>query len=57
MAMTVRGVSAGRVGLAEMTAPREGRPWSPPDSPMSRLVSVAAYDPGAFRAFLAAVMC
>ncbi len=50
-------VSADRIRLAEMTALREGRPWSPPDSPMTRLVNAAAYDPDAFRAFLATVMC
>ena len=50
-------VSADRLRLAEMTALRQGRPWSPPDSPMTRLASAAAYDPGAFRAFLATVMC
>jgi len=50
-------VSADRLRLAEMIALREGRPWSPLDSPMSRLASAAAYDPGAFRAFLATVMC
>jgi flavin-dependent dehydrogenase len=50
-------ISADRLRLAEMTALREGRPWSPPESPMSRLVNAAAYDPGAFRAFLATIMC
>jgi hypothetical protein len=43
-------IAADHVRLAEMTALREGRPWSPPDSPMSRLIRAAAYDPGAFRA-------
>jgi 2-polyprenyl-6-methoxyphenol hydroxylase-like FAD-dependent oxidoreductase len=50
-------VGADHVRLAEMTALREGRSWSPPDSPMSRLVNAAAWDPDAFRAFLATVMC
>ena len=50
-------VSADRLRLAEMTAVREGRPWTPPDEPMSRLVNAAAYDPGAFRALLATIMC
>src|SRR5271166_4873461 len=50
-------IGADHVRLAEMTALRQGRPWSPPDSPMSRLVNAAAYDPDAFRAFLATVMC
>lgn len=50
-------ISADHVRLEEMTALREGRPWSPPDSPMSRLVNAAAWDPDAFRAFLATVLC
>ena len=50
-------ISADNVRLAEMTAQRQGRPWSPPDSPMTRLINAAAYDPDAFRAFLATVMC
>ena len=50
-------VSTDRLRLAEMTAVREGRPWAPPDEPMSRLVNAAAYDPGAFRALLATIMC
>jgi 2-polyprenyl-6-methoxyphenol hydroxylase-like FAD-dependent oxidoreductase len=50
-------ISADNVRLAEMTALRQGRPWSPPDSPMTRLINAAAYDPDAFRAFLATVMC
>ena len=50
-------ISADHVRLAEMTARREERPWSPPDSPMGRLVNAAAWDPEAFRAFLATVLC
>ena len=50
-------LDADRVRLAEMTALREGRPWAPPDSPMTRLASAAAWDPDAFRAFLATVLC
>ena len=50
-------VGADRLRLAEMTALREGRPWAPPDEPMTRLVNAAAYDPGAFRGLLATVMC
>jgi 2-polyprenyl-6-methoxyphenol hydroxylase-like FAD-dependent oxidoreductase len=50
-------ISADHVRLAEMTALREERPWSPPDSPLGRLVNAAAYDPEAFRAFLATVLC
>ena len=50
-------ISADRLRLAEMTALRQGRPWSPPDSPMTRLANAAAWDPDAFRAFLATIMC
>jgi 2-polyprenyl-6-methoxyphenol hydroxylase-like FAD-dependent oxidoreductase len=50
-------INADRLRLAEMTTLREGRPWSPPDSPMTRLVNAAAHDPEAFRAFLATIMC
>ena len=50
-------INADRARLAEMTALREGRSWSPPDSPITRLVNAAAYDPDAFRAFLATIMC
>jgi 2-polyprenyl-6-methoxyphenol hydroxylase-like FAD-dependent oxidoreductase len=50
-------VSADRLRLAEMDALRQGRPWEPPDSPMGRLVNAAAYDPDAFRALLATIMC
>jgi 2-polyprenyl-6-methoxyphenol hydroxylase-like FAD-dependent oxidoreductase len=50
-------LDADRVRLAEMTALREGRAWAPPDSPMTRLASAAAWDPDAFRAFLATIMC
>jgi flavin-dependent dehydrogenase len=50
-------IAADHLRLAEMTALREGRPWSPPDAPMIRLASAAVYDPDAFRAFLATVMC
>ena len=40
-----------------MTALREGRPWSPADSPMSRLASAAPYDAGVFRALLETILC
>ena len=50
-------VAADRARIAEITALREGRPWSPPDSPMTRLVNAAAWDADALRAFLATVMC
>ena len=50
-------INADRARLAEMTALREGRSWSPPDSPIIRLVNASAWDPDAFRAFLAILMC
>ena len=50
-------ISADRLRLAEMAALRQGRPWAPPDMPMTRLVNAAAWDPDAFRAFLATVLC
>ena len=50
-------IAADRTRLAEMTAVREGRPWSPSDSMMSRLVNAARYDPDAFRALLETLMC
>ena len=50
-------IAADRTRLAEMTALREGRPWSPPDSMMSRLVNAARYDADAFRALLEILMC
>jgi hypothetical protein len=50
-------ITADRACLAEMTALREGRPWSPGGSPMRRLASVAPYDAGLFRAFLEIIMC
>jgi 2-polyprenyl-6-methoxyphenol hydroxylase-like FAD-dependent oxidoreductase len=46
-----------RARLAEMTALREDRQWSPADSPMNRLVNSAPYDADAFRAFLETVFC
>ena len=50
-------IAADRTRLAEMTALREGRPWSPPDSMMSRLVNAARYDADVFRAFVETFMC
>ena len=50
-------IGADRVRLAEMTALRKGRDWSPPDSSMSRLVTAAAYGAGAYRALLETIMC
>ena len=50
-------IAADRIRLAEMTALREGRPWFPPDSMMSRLANAARYDAEVFRAFLETLMC
>ena len=50
-------ITADRLRLAEMAALRQDHPWSPPDTPMSRLINAAAWDPAAFRAFPATVMC
>jgi 2-polyprenyl-6-methoxyphenol hydroxylase-like FAD-dependent oxidoreductase len=50
-------ITADRARLAEMTALREDRPWSPPDSAMSRLANSAPYDADAFRAFLQTFFC
>jgi hypothetical protein len=40
-----------------MTALREGRPWSPPDSPVTRLNVAAFADPDALRGMLETVLC
>jgi hypothetical protein len=48
---------ADRARLAEMTALREGRPWSPAGSIMNRLAAAAWHDPDLFRALLETVMC
>jgi len=40
-----------------MTALREGRPWSPADSPVSRLAAAAPHDADVFRAELETVLC
>jgi 2-polyprenyl-6-methoxyphenol hydroxylase-like FAD-dependent oxidoreductase len=50
-------IIADRARLAEMTALREDRPWSPADSPMSRLANSAPYDADAYRAFLETIFC
>jgi 2-polyprenyl-6-methoxyphenol hydroxylase-like FAD-dependent oxidoreductase len=50
-------VRTDRARHTEMTALREGQPWSPPDSPMRRLANAAAFDPSAFRARLAETLC
>ena len=48
---------ADRARLAEMTALREGRTWSPTGSIMNRLAAAAFYDADLFRALLETVMC
>jgi 2-polyprenyl-6-methoxyphenol hydroxylase-like FAD-dependent oxidoreductase len=50
-------IRADRARLAEMTALREGRPWSPSDSALSRLASAAPYDADIFRAFVETILC
>jgi 2-polyprenyl-6-methoxyphenol hydroxylase-like FAD-dependent oxidoreductase len=50
-------ITADRARLAEMTALREGGPWSPADSPMSRLASAALHDADVFRAFMETILC
>ncbi len=50
-------VSADRARLAQMTALREGRDWSPPDSIMTGLTAAAPYDADVFRALLETVLC
>jgi 2-polyprenyl-6-methoxyphenol hydroxylase-like FAD-dependent oxidoreductase len=50
-------IAADRARLAEMAALREGRPWSPPDSPLARLVGAAFADPDLFRGLLEMVLC
>jgi hypothetical protein len=50
-------IAADRTRLAEMTALREGRPWSPPDSMMTRLANAAPHDADVFHAFLEIFMC
>lgn len=50
-------ITADRARLAEMTALREGRPWSPADSVLSRLASAAPYDADVFRAFVETRLC
>ena len=50
-------IKADRARLAEMTALREGRAWSPAGSIMSRLAAAALYDADVFRALLETVMC
>ena len=50
-------ITADRARLAEMTALRENRLWSPADSAMSRLANSAPYDADAFRAVLETFFC
>jgi len=50
-------IRADRTRLAEMTALREGRTWTPDSSLMSRLAAAAPYDADLFRAFLEIFTC
>ena len=50
-------ISADRARLAEMTALREGRVWTPEDSTMSRLRAAAPYDADLFRALIETITC
>jgi 2-polyprenyl-6-methoxyphenol hydroxylase-like FAD-dependent oxidoreductase len=50
-------ISADRARLAEMTAVREGRAWTPEDSTMSRLAAAAPYDADLFRALIETITC
>jgi 2-polyprenyl-6-methoxyphenol hydroxylase-like FAD-dependent oxidoreductase len=44
--------------LAEMTAIREGRPWTAPaDTPMARLTAAAGLDAAVFRGMIESAMC
>src|SRR5262249_58130930 len=50
-------IRSDRTRLAEMTALREGRAWTPDCSLMSRLAAAAPYDADLFRAFLQIFTC
>jgi 2-polyprenyl-6-methoxyphenol hydroxylase-like FAD-dependent oxidoreductase len=50
-------IKADRARLAAMTALREGREWSPPDSVMGRLTAAASYDADVFRVLMETVLC
>lgn len=50
-------IRSDRTRLAEMTALREGRTWTPDGSLMSRLAAAAPYDADLFRAFLEIFTC
>jgi 2-polyprenyl-6-methoxyphenol hydroxylase-like FAD-dependent oxidoreductase len=50
-------VAADRARIAEMTALRESRTWSPPVSPMTGLVNGASHDADLFRAMIETVTC
>jgi 2-polyprenyl-6-methoxyphenol hydroxylase-like FAD-dependent oxidoreductase len=50
-------ITADRARLAAMTAMREGRKWTPPDSVIGRLTAAASCDADAFRALMETVLC
>jgi 2-polyprenyl-6-methoxyphenol hydroxylase-like FAD-dependent oxidoreductase len=50
-------IKADRARLTAMTALREGREWSPPDSAMARLTAAASCDADVFRALMETVLC
>ena len=50
-------ISADRARLAEMTALREGRAWTPEDSAMSRPAAAAPYDADLFRPLIETITC
>jgi 2-polyprenyl-6-methoxyphenol hydroxylase-like FAD-dependent oxidoreductase len=50
-------IIADRARLAEMTALRENRRYTPPESVMSRLARTAAHDATLFRAYLETLLC
>ncbi len=50
-------IRADRDRVAEMTALRDGRPWSPADAELSGLAGAAGSDPDMFRAFMETVLC
>lgn len=50
-------IVADRARIAEMTALRENRAWSPPASPMTGLVNGAPHDADLFRAMIETVTC
>jgi 2-polyprenyl-6-methoxyphenol hydroxylase-like FAD-dependent oxidoreductase len=50
-------IASDRARLAEMTALRNGRQWSPPSSALSRVASAAPFDADAFRGFFEVLSC